>query len=227
MHRSNLMEKLVGGYSLNTIWIYNSGVPYNPLQPLTLPSGDTSYCDGVFNTSFPGSDTCRMIVSNPRAPLNTVAYLTTDPANPTAPASYYVYGSTGQTASNGALIPGTPISQSDAHWIVNNQLEANVLGNPFPGSGRNILRGQPYDNVDASIFKTTKLSESVSLQLQLNAYNVFNHDFLGTPLIGLTNFNSSLAVNPFLSNKYNATGLPNIQNVTGNRLIQIGGKIIF
>lgn len=224
---SRWMGRLFGGYSLNTIWLYNSGQPYNPLQPLTLPSGDTSYCDGVFNTSFPGADTCRMILSNPRAPLNTVAYLTVDPANPNVGPSYYVYGTTGQTSASGAPIPGTPISPSDAHWIVNNQLEANAIGNPYGGSGRNILRGQPYDNVDASIFKTTKIRENLSLQLQLNVYNALNHDFLGTPNINLSAFNAANPINPFLSLAYNTTGIPNLSNVSGNRLVQIGGKIVF
>lgn len=226
-HQNNWKGKLLGGFSINGYWNYLSGQVYNPLQPLTLPSGDTSFCDGVFNASFSGNDTCRMIVSNPRAPLNTVAYLTTDPANPNAPAAYYEYGTTGGQTTSGTPIPGTPINPANARWIVDNQLEAQALGNPYPGSGRNILRGQPYDDVDASVFKTTHLSERLSLQLQLNAYNALNHNYLGTPNINLSGYNSSLAVNPFLTNKYNATGLPNLSNISGNRLIQLGGKIIF
>lgn len=226
-HRSGLKGKLLGGFSLNAIWGYNSGQPYNPVQPLVLPSGDTSYCDGVFNASFVGTDTCRLIVSNPHAPLNTVAYLTTDPATPNAPPAYYVYGSTGQVSSTGMPIPGTLISPSNARWIVDNQLEANRLGNPYPGSGRNILRGQPYNNVDASVFKTVPLRGRLSLQLQLTAYNAFNHDFLGTPIISLGAYSANAPVNPFLSNKYNGSGAVNLQNAVGNRLIQIGGKIIF
>ena len=153
-----------------------------------------------------------MVLSNPRAPLNTVAY------NAGPGKGYVAYQTT------------TPINPSSAHWIVNNSNEALTLGNPYPGSGRNILRGQNFYNIDANLFKTLSLTEHVSIQLQLNAYNVFNHDYLGTPQPGLPFYNASDAVNPFLSNKYNSSygnTLASEQGLPGNRVFQLGGKIIF
>ena len=55
---------------------------------------------------------------------------------------------------------------------------------------RNTLRGQSWNNLDSSIFKTTPLTERVNLQLQFNVFNTFNRQYLGTPgaFLGATNF---------------------------------------
>jgi hypothetical protein len=95
---------------------------------------------------------------------------------------------------------------------------ADALNNPYPGVGRNTLRGQTFNNLDSSIFKTTKLTERVSMQLQLNVFNTFNRQYLGTPgaQLGATNFLTT-AFNPGLSGT----------TVGTNRYVQLGGKIIF
>ncbi|HEV7903294.1 MAG TPA: TonB-dependent receptor [Pyrinomonadaceae bacterium] len=61
----------------------------------------------------------------------------------------------------------------------------------FGNAGRNILDGPGYQNVNASLLKNTRLSESVNLQLRLEAFNLFNHpnfnlpdNFLGSPTFG-------------------------------------------
>lgn len=84
-----------------------------------------------------------------------------------------------------------------------------VLGNPTPGrwfntdafvfpprgtfgnAGRNILTGPGYQNVNVSLLKNTALSESLSLQLRAEFFNLFNHpnfnlpdNFLGSPTFG-------------------------------------------
>ena len=62
------------------------------------------------------------------------------------------------------------------HWLYNNSDLADLQGTPFPGVGRNTLRANGWDKLDASIFKTIKLHEHYSLQLQFSAYNVLNSD---------------------------------------------------
>ncbi len=216
-HQSNWKNKLFGGYSFNSVYTYNTGQPYNPYQPLSFTNPvtsatESSMCDSSFNQSYPQVDTCRMVLSNVHAPLNTVAY-NAGPGN-----GYVAYGTT------------TQVNPASTHWIVDNKNEAVTLGNPYPGSGRNILRGQNFYNIDANFFKTICITERVSVQLQLNAYNVFNHDYLGTPNPGLYAYNSALAVNPFLSNKYNSSygnTLTTASNLPGNRVFQLGGKVIF
>ena len=62
-------------------------------------------------------------------------------------------------------------------------------GSCIPGSyhfgslGRNSLIGPGYRNVDFSVFKTTKLTERVSLQLRAEVFNILNHPNFSSPLL--------------------------------------------
>jgi len=182
IHSNNLLAKVANGYSINTVYGYNSGQPFTPFQglqpnptnPQTAVGG--TYCDDYFNEFVLGVTSCRPVQTNRSAP--------------NSPSSY----------------------------TVNNVQAANALGNPYPGVGRNTLRGQTFNNLDSSIFKTTKLSERLTMQLQLNVFNTFNRQYLGTPgsFLGATNF---------LTTAYNS-GLPGT-NAGTNRYVQLGGKIIF
>lgn len=58
---------------------------------------------------------------------------------------------------------------------------AGVFGN----AGRNLLRGPRFTQVDASLFKNTKLSETASLQLRLEVFNLFNFANYADPSGGL------------------------------------------
>jgi hypothetical protein len=112
-----------------------------------------------------------------------------------------------------------PTSASAVHWPWNNQALAKLLGNPFPGVGRNTLRGQDYNNLDASVFKTVPITERVHLQLQLNAYNVLNHQFYGTPDVTVEDFTPGSPNSSFLN-----LALVNGGNI---RTLQLVGKITF
>jgi outer membrane receptor protein involved in Fe transport len=65
----------------------------------------------------------------------------------------------------------------------------DVDGNCLPGSfhfgtlGRNSLPGPNYRNFDISLFKTTAITDQVKLQLRFEAFNVFNHPNLSSPLL--------------------------------------------
>jgi outer membrane receptor protein involved in Fe transport len=175
VHSNNLLSKVANGYSVNTIYGYNSGQPFtpyeflqpNPTNPNTAVGG--TYCDDLFNEFVLGVTSCRPILTNSSA------------------------------------------KNSPSSYAVNNVSNANILNNPFPGIGRNSLRGQSFNNLDASIFKTTQLTERFSLQLQLNVFNSLNRQYLGTPGAALGAFN-------FLTTAYNERT---------NRSVQLGGKIIF
>jgi hypothetical protein len=67
---------------------------------------------------------------------------------------------------------------------------------PVPGTfgnaGRNVLDGPGYQNVNASLVKNTRLTESVNLQFRAEFFNLFNHpnfnlpdNFLGSPTFGV------------------------------------------
>lgn len=57
---------------------------------------------------------------------------------------------------------------------------------PFGNAGRNILRGPNFAQVDASLFKNTKLSERTSLQLRVEVFNLFNFANYADPSGGLS-----------------------------------------
>ncbi len=53
----------------------------------------------------------------------------------------------------------------------------------FGSLGRNSLTGPGYKNVDFSVFKTTKLTERVNLQLRAEVFNILNHPNFSSPLL--------------------------------------------
>jgi len=169
VHSNSFAAKLANGYSVNTIYGYNSGQPFTPYEFLQGNGPGGTYCDDTFNQAVLGVSSCRPVQTNPQAP--------------NSPDSY----------------------------IANNVDTANALNNPYPGVGRNTLRGQSWNNLDASVFKTTQLSERLSLQLQLNVFNSLNRQYLGTPGAAMGAFN-------FLTTDYNNGS---------NRSVQLGAKIIF
>ncbi|MGC2238901.1 MAG: carboxypeptidase regulatory-like domain-containing protein [Pyrinomonadaceae bacterium] len=53
----------------------------------------------------------------------------------------------------------------------------------FGNLGRNSLIGPGYANVDFSIFKTTRITERVNLQLRMEIFNAFNRPNFASPLL--------------------------------------------
>jgi hypothetical protein len=233
VHSTGLLSRLVNGFNLSGIYRFTSGQPFSAVQPLTLDgnTGDQSFCDNTFNASGvgPATDTCRLALSNPKAPLNTVAYLNPYVSVNGAPVPgtphYINYNSDGPD-QNGNYQAGTPVDPTSSHWIVNNQAYALSVGNPYPGVSRNTLRGQTFSDLDATIYKTTKVTERLSIQLSMSAYNALNQMYRNPPLPGLQNY-SPTGFNPFLSNAEQASGVNTSVVTAGNRWIIIGGKVLF
>jgi hypothetical protein len=233
----SLLRRIGNGFNVNSILQYNSGQPYTAEQPnLAFEPVDGDYCDETYNAAFADASTCRLVLSNRSAPLGNVAIINTPPpGSPIGTGPYelnsylaYVEGyvapsATNPTPTEPALPNALPLSS--AHWIVNNVDIANQLNNPYPGVGRNTLRGPSFMLLDASIYKDTKLTERVNLQLQLNAYNVLNHPYLGLPNTNSFATNPSATINPFLSTAYNAS--TTAPSSTGVRAFSLGAKVQF
>ncbi|MGB6687562.1 MAG: TonB-dependent receptor [Terracidiphilus sp.] len=233
-----ILGRLLGGYALNTFYQYNGGQPYNPFQNATIVQSTAVLNDiagtgsispaaakqinateaeqGFSDLGFAAAGgqagpSSRPDLSNPRAPLNSIGINL-------GPGGYVDY------------VTGAPISPSSEHWLWNNQYEALSRHNPFPGVGRNILRGDSWSNLDASAGKNFKIAERVNMQIMVSAFNVFNRGYYQTPTLTVE---SSLA-SPNSFESYLFTGTPqsgagggSYPQGLGNRNVQLTGKITF
>ena len=130
-----------------------------------------------------------------------------------------MYNSDGPDPITGNYDSGTPVDPTQSHWIINNQAYALAVNNPYPGSSRSLLRGQPYSDLDMTVVKTFPINERVGLQLSMAAYNVLNQMFLGVgdPFAGASNFTGNAE-----NNSGSLSG-----ETSGNRFVILGGKFIF
>jgi hypothetical protein len=120
------------------------------------------------------------------------------------------------------------MNPTSAHWIVNNQAYALSVNNPYPGSGRNILRGDPFRDLDVNVFRTISLTERFRFRFEFDGYNVLNQMFRGTGLAAVNDYTPGVTgpVNPFLSTAYNVvSNVPG--DVSGQRMFIYGATFSF
>jgi len=228
-HQSGILGRLLGGYFFNTFYQYNGGQPFSPFQAVAssnpfLPNpGDamatTSFCDTNFDLQFDFGgfvNQCRPILANKSAPVSSVGINV-------GGGNYMNYAT------------GVYGSRSSFHWLWNNQYEALALKNPFPGVGRNTLRGDSFNNLDLTVGKNIKIRERVNMLLEVSAFNAFNRAYYGTPdpniedsLYPAEGLPASFLLNTFENgNAGSAAGGGAFFQGAGNRNIQLIGKITF
>jgi hypothetical protein len=170
---NGFLTKMVNGYRLDTIWTFNTGAPASFFQYGFFGDGPglQSYSDAGFdNWQLGGVDTARPVVSNAKAPINTVGVLDDQYGDACGVGPGYYNWAT-----------CAPITPDQVHWLRNSQTVANLGNSPWPGVGRNSLRTYSWNNFDASIQKQTKLTERVMMTISANGYNAMNRQYLGTP----------------------------------------------
>jgi len=120
-----------------------------------------------------------------------------------------------------ALAMVVPSGTTDS-FNYNGQNVQIVLQNPLPGKrgtlGQNVLNGIPLWRFDANLSKTFRVGESKALQFRLDALNVLNHPFPGSPngLIAQGFNNPSLTI----ANTAASTPFGQIPSKTGGRQFQ-------
>ncbi|MBV9625120.1 MAG: TonB-dependent receptor [Acidobacteria bacterium] len=211
--QKGFLARLIGGWEVNGTYRYTSGQPWtleqNPGQGLCDP---TNFTQGTL-------DTCRPILHNRQSPFNSVGQCT----NPLAADCGIM------SVNNG----GSPIALSQVHWIINDVNAAQFFGSPFLGVGRNTERGQPISTVNFAVFKNTRVTERLTVQFQAEAFNLFNHQWLGIPIQNVNNAANTVAgVNQFASLRFNSNGGDTfagniITDGIGRRRLQFGAKLIF
>src|SRR5215469_5749165 len=226
-NQNSWMGRLLGGYFMNAFYQYNGGQPFIPFQnaiaqsPFVNPAdplASTNFCDFGFALAFtgPGLSACRPILANKSAPITTVGVNT-------GGSSYVDY------------VTGASAPRSSFHWLWNNKYEALALGNPFPGVGRNTLRGNSFNNLDLTVGKHIKVTERVNVLLQMAAFNVMNRAYYSTPDANLEDslFPTFGVPDSFMRNTFTggnsgsaAAGGAFFQGA-GNRNVQLGAKVSF
>jgi hypothetical protein len=222
-----IVARALGGYFFNAFYQYNGGQPFNPFQNSLAqspfvnssdPLASTNFCDFVFaeEISGTGNSQCRPILANKSAPMTSVGINT-------GTGGYINY------------VTGVAQPRSAFHWLWNNKYEAMALNNPFPGVGRNILRGDSFNNLDLTVGKKVRITERVSMLLEMAAFNALNRAYYGTPDNNLEDslYPLSGSPNSFLLNTFEgysggsaAAGGAYFQGA-GNRNVQLIGKIVF
>jgi hypothetical protein len=101
---------------------------------------------------------------------------------------------------------------------------------PYGNAGRNILRGPGFRQVDVSLFKNTRFSESKSLQLRIDFFNIFNNTNFAEPSGGLTQVDAnSVRPNAFFGQSIVTVGnnLGGLLGFGGPRQIQLSARFNF
>jgi Carboxypeptidase regulatory-like domain len=107
---------------------------------------------------------------------------------------------------------GTPPVCKNHYWFDPGAFSHNTIGT-LGNVGRASLYGPGYWNADFSVQKDTKITEGKTLQLRLEAFNVFNHTNFANP-------NGDV-------NSSNFGRISAIRLLTQPRVAQLGAKFIF
>jgi len=232
--QSGLLGHLAGGWEINGTYRYTSGQPWTVEQ-----NAGQGLCDP---SNFTGGslDTCRPFLGDTSLPLSQVGQYCdgTLATCPNSSGTAYPVGTLASvnagcigTGGTSSQCPVTPITA--AHFIVNNVAAEKIFGTPFSSLGRNTERGQPISTVNMAVFKNTRVTERVTIQFQAEAFNLFNHQWLGIPPQNVNDaVNSINGINQFGGLAFNPNGGDTfagniITDGIGRRRLQFGAKMIF
>jgi len=101
---------------------------------------------------------------------------------------------------------------------------------PYGNAGRNLLRGPGFQQVDISVFKNTRFSESMALQLRADIFNIFNKANFAEPSGGLVQTDSNtVRGTAFFGQSTSTVGnnLGGLLGFGGPRQIQLSARFIF
>jgi hypothetical protein len=186
--QKGVIGHILGGWQLNGIFRIQSAARFNPIQQATTRN---PYDDSTVMAGFFGSQgQMRPFYGNTSAPVGLVGITDID-----ACVFYAKCGAAGgvpifRPSSTGFYLLNdlnkatpvfTTVTPNDVRFIVNGPGSAKFFGTPFGNVSRNSYVGDRIENLDFSVFKTTRVTEKVAVQYRLNLFNALNHPNFGTP----------------------------------------------
>jgi hypothetical protein len=127
-------------------------------------------------------------------------------------------------ASGAIIVSGNPLGQ----WVANPGVLSNP-GNNFGSLGRNAVYGPGFTNLDLGLAKNTKITERVTFQFRVDAFDAFNHPNYGQPGPqggGFLNSNFSAATANTTFSTITSTRFPNGDSGSARQL-QLALKLTF
>jgi hypothetical protein len=172
VHGDKLRGKLVNGWGISGLMVFESGQPYNVYD----------FSGSVGSLYYSAND----FITNPIVPL----------APGFTPQTAVQHGTPGVSPSlnpNAFAIPQLSPGQDGVPpcgpTTTGFETFCDTVENTFSSGGRNIFRGPFQSRVDFSILKETKLSERFLLKYQADFFNLFNHTSFDAP-------NNNVTFNP-------------------------------
>jgi hypothetical protein len=157
---SGAVGKIVGGWSLSSVGIWHTGHPLTVVMDLSGP------------------------VNNPANPFFGL------PNGPFAD-TFLLPDGNDQTTQRPDIVPGVPLTLPGGGHngvpLINPAAfkapptDAEGFFTRFGDEGNGIIRALPTWQMDLALMKETKLTERVSMQFGVQAFNIFNHTQLGDP----------------------------------------------
>jgi hypothetical protein len=215
LNRGGVVDTLLGGWQVGGIHRYQTGFP------LVITSSRNS---GFLNLiGFAGTRGAQLRVNFTGQPIltgndpNGLSFRVLNGGAFAQPPNFECAG--GQVNAQGGCI-NQPAIGSAAY--------ASYYSDParFFGTGPAVTdeRVFPFLSENFSLLKRTRLTETVTLELRGEFFNIFNrHRYFGPD----TNFNNFDVNNPNSAGGFGISGIVGDPNVYGPRTIQVGAKVIF
>jgi hypothetical protein len=167
-------NRWLGGWVASVIVQLQTGVPFSVYHSGQDPNADGYLTD---RAAFIGPGNLQDVINNSKSPADGYFDATKFVGMNTL-ATSSKFGSGGVAQILAACGPGNGVVISTTRWWCNGTL------------GRNVLTGPGFAKVDFGLHKKFRVTEKSSLQLQANAFNLFNHTNFALPV---SNLNSSQA----------------------------------
>jgi hypothetical protein len=206
------LGKLVNGWSLNGVTIFQSGFPYNAYD-YSGSVGSIYYANfaSVIDAVLP----LKQGVTVGQATLQGTTGI--DVNKPLLNVGSF-YTGTGSTA------PGIPPGVNGVPPCAGTVCDTFESG--FGATGRNTFRGPFQWRADLSAAKQTKIHERFTLRFQADAFNIFNHASFDAPNVGSAGLFTVSSGKPTVRSFLSSFGM--IQHTLGSpRFLQLSVHLLF